>query len=246
MDIAAISVLVMVVFAAGLLQSLSGFGFGLLAVPLLTIMLPTQTVAPLLIILGIFLNFVVAYRTRRYLAFGPIWPLFLAGALFTPLGAYLLLVLADATLRSIIGGVTVIFAMRLLFGKRTRLERERFWLFPVGALSGLLNGSITLSGPPVVLFMVNQSEPKQAFRAKLAGYFLLLNLVALPSYIIAGIVNTQVLHLSIAGLAPLLLGIFIGTRLVEKVSEQRFKILVLVVILITGLLYLISALSQLI
>ncbi len=245
MDIADIGILVMVVFAAGLLQSLSGFGFGLLAVPLLTLRLPTQIVAPLLIILGIVLNAAVAYRTRGYVKRGTIWPLLLAGALFTPLGAYLLLMLPDAALRSIIGVVSVFFAVVLLFGFKTKLKKEWLWLFPIGAMSGLLNGSITLSGPPVVLFMVNQSEPKQGFRAKLAFYFLLLNLVALPSYLIAGIVNTQVLQLSLFGLVPLVAGILIGTHWVEKVSEPFFKTLVLVVVLITGLMALISGLSTL-
>ncbi len=49
----------LVIFAAGLTQSLTGFGFGLVAVPLLTLFISPKLAQPIVLIDGIVLNLII-------------------------------------------------------------------------------------------------------------------------------------------------------------------------------------------
>ena len=93
-----------------------------------------------------------------------------------------------------------------------------------------------MAGPPVILFLANQQEAKNTFRAKLATYFLTLNVITMITYFASGLMTTKVLKLAAAGSIPLVLGVFMGVKLADKVSEAVFGKMVLVIILATGLL----------
>ncbi len=49
----------LVIFAAGLTQSLTGFGFGLIATPLLTLFISPKLAPPIVLVNGIILNFLI-------------------------------------------------------------------------------------------------------------------------------------------------------------------------------------------
>ncbi len=244
MEIFPTAITLTIVFAAGLLQSLSGFGFCLLALPLMTLFIPTREVVPMLVILSVFLNVAVAYEAREHLDIKSIWPLLLTGACFTPLGAWLLAILPETTLKIIVGATTCLGGLLLLAGLRLKVGSEKPWLFPIGALSGTLGGSISLNGPPVVLFLTAVGKDKHTFRATMAGYFFLLNAIAVPSHAIAGLISRQVLELSALCLLPLIAGIGAGISLAGKVRERVFRKLVIAIVLATGALAMASALHE--
>jgi len=111
---------------------------------------------------------------------------------------------------------------------------------PIGALSGVLGCGIAFNGPPVVLYLAATGKEKDSFRAKLAGYFLVLNLFILPSHIFAGMVTRDTLELAAMSVLPLLAGVWGGILLAERISEALFRKVVLVVITITGVVSLVT------
>jgi uncharacterized membrane protein YfcA len=229
-----------VIFVSGMLQSLSGFGFCLMAIPVMAVYMKATEIVPLMIILGIALNGTVALRARRHVELRSIWPLVVTGVAFTPLGAWVLKTADDAVIKAAVGVVVCAFAIALLRGLRLRLKRERLWLVPIGALSGFLGGGIAFNGPPVVLYLAATGKEKDSFRAKLAGYFLVLNLFILPSHVFAGMVTRDTLELAAMSVLPLLAGVWGGILLAERISEALFRKVVLVVITITGVVSLVT------
>lgn len=233
-DISMISISLAVVFVSGMLQSLSGFGFCLMAVPVMTMYMGATEVIPVMVILGIALNATVAWRTRRHLELKSIWPLVVTGVAFTPLGTWALKTADDSIIKIAVGAVICAFAALLLGGLAFEPRREKLILVPIGALSGFLGGGIAFNGPPVVIYLATTGKEKHSFRAKLAGYFLILNLFILPSHFFAGLVTIDSLKLSAMTLPPLLAGVWGGIFIAERISERIFKKIVLVVITITG------------
>ena len=106
----------------------------------------------------------------------------------------------------------------------------------IGLISGLLQGSTTVSGPPVALFLMNQGIRKLSFRANLAVYFLIMNFIAIGFYLINGIITTESINYVITFFPGTMLGLFVGIKLAHKVDEKVFKRIVLVLVLIAGLL----------
>jgi hypothetical protein len=139
-----------------------GFGFSLLSVPLLVMLMPAPRVVPLLAVFSLLVNAAVLYQCRSHLRPRRILPLLIAGLAGVPLGVRLLTLASESTLRIALGGATVVMSCALLFGVRFRTKREALAMVPVGLLSGVMNGAATLSGPPVIIFQIAQRAGKNS------------------------------------------------------------------------------------
>jgi uncharacterized protein len=228
---------------AGIISGLTGFGFALVTTPLLVLILPPTVVVPVVALLSLLSHLVVLLETLPWIRLNRIWLLALAAVIGAPLGTYLLLALDAAVLKVLIGMVTTLSALALLFGFTRPIRNERLASLPVGLASGLLGGSTGMSGPPVVLFFSNQGVDKHVFRANLNLYFILLACSTLPSQAIAGLITREVLTYAAWFIAALLLGTLAGMRLARRVHETDFRRVTLVVVIASGLSAIASALQ---
>jgi uncharacterized membrane protein YfcA len=231
----------LVVGAAGIISGLTGFGFALVASPLLIIVLPPKVVVPIVALLSMLSHLVVLAETLPWIRLKRIWLLTLAAMAGAPLGTYLLVTLDADALKTFIGVVTTLSALAMLLGFKRPIENERLASVPIGLASGILGGSTGMSGPPVVLFFSNQGIDKHIFRANLNLYFTLLACVTLPLQVAAGLMTTKILTYSAWFFPALLLGTLAGMRLARRVDETAFRRLTLVVVIAAGLSAIASA-----
>ena len=205
-------------------------------------MIPAAAAVPVLSVTSIFLNLLVYLRARRSLDLKWIVPLLVSGVAGIPAGIWLLRTADESLLKAVIGAVVTLSALVFLFGARLRVRRERLVMIPVGLLSGVLNGCTTFSGPPVILFFANQNVAKHRFRAGLAAYFLILNIVAVPAFAAGG-----VLTLETAGNAALLFpgvvaGSLLGIHLAGRVPQETFRRIALTALALLGTVSMLTAL----
>ncbi|HDN81196.1 MAG TPA: sulfite exporter TauE/SafE family protein, partial [Methanomicrobia archaeon] len=128
-------------------------------------------------------------------------------------------------------------------GLRKKIKNEKLAFAPIGFVGGLLGGSTSMSGPPVIIFFTNQGLKKQVFRANLVAYFMAMSLVAISSFIVGGLITTEVIRYTILFLPAMIFGVAIGIKLVHRVEEKLFQNIVLIVVIIAGALSVISGLS---
>jgi uncharacterized protein len=224
-----------IVLLAGFVQGLTGFGFALVAIPLLAAVMPLNQAVPFVVILCLCTNLAVLAECRAFVDVRRIWLLILASSCAAPLGTLLLLHVEANTLRLVAGLLITAFAGLLLSGKSFPIRNDRVALVPVGILSGVLNGSISMSGPPVALFLSNQNAAKGAFRANITFFSLVLNVITILSFVANGLLTAQ-MTVRVACLIPaILVGVFCGTFMARKTDEQRFKKIALVLIVLSGL-----------
>lgn len=233
----------LIIFLAGFTHSLTGFGFALVAVPLLMIFLPPQAVVPIQLLLASLTGIVVVYEARQWVRLKQIWPLMLAGIIGIPLGTYLLTVLDTNVLKIFIGAVISLSALAFLFGFQRPIRNERLASAPIGFISGVLNGSTGMSGPPVILFFSNQDVEKRIFRVNLATYFLVLNAITFPTQWIGGLLTREVFTYALWFLPALALGSWAGIKLSHRIREDLFRKIALVIVAIAGMLSVITGLG---
>jgi uncharacterized membrane protein YfcA len=229
------------VFVAGIVKGLTGFGFSLMAVPVLVVLLGPRTAIPVVILLTAFANVLLFMGCRRSASVRRILPLVIAGIATVPVGMYLLLILETTVVKLVAGCVTVIFALAFLAGFRRPIRRERNGFVLAGLMSGTLNGVISTGGPPVILFLTNQGVAKTEFRANLISYFLFLNLATVPIYFAGGLMSATVGGYAAAFVPAMLLGAFLGSRLLRMVPEKTFRTVALVIVAVAGLLSVLSS-----
>ena len=230
---------------ASMVQGMTGFGFALLAVPLLSLFFPLKEIVPVIPGQGMIIGLVMTIFIFRDLRLRKMLPMFIAGGITTPFGAFILLAVSPGILKTIIGALVLFSAIAMGSGLKIKIRNERLSYIFVGFLSGILNGSVSLAGPPAIVFLSNQGASKEEFRANLTVYFLLLSFITFPAYFASGLITPQVLMDDLIYAPATLFGVLIGIFYAKNISEEFFKKVTLILIIIMGILSLSSGAGSL-
>jgi uncharacterized membrane protein YfcA len=230
------------VFMASVTTGCTGFGFNLVATPLLVAVLPPRMVVPMLGCLGTVHSTLMWLQLREGARLTQMWPLIIAAMVGVPLGTYLLLLLEVNLLKLLIGSTSVLAAVALMFGLRHPIADGKRALSAVGLLGGVLGGSTGISGPPLVLFLANQGVRKQEFRANLSAYFAAVGWMMMVSYAAGGLLSKRLVFSTAILLPVALVGLRTGMMLEYRVNEITFRRLTLVTLVASSLVVIFSAL----
>jgi uncharacterized membrane protein YfcA len=236
-------IVALIILIASSIKGLTGFGFALTSLPLLTMFLEPKTAVPLITVCSVFLDGYTLYEARKQVQYRGIIPLVISGIIGMILGTYFLVSLDSEAIRLGIGVVTVLFAAASMMGIRKEISNTKLASIPVGLVSGVLGGSMSISGPPIVLFFNNQNVEKTVFRANLIAYFFSLYVATVPAYVFGNLITTDLLSSSAVMVPIMFLGATLGIRLSKKVDEAVFKKIALLLVLVTGLMAILSALG---
>ena len=232
------------VFCAALVRGATGFGFSMICIVLLTLLLPPAQIAPVIVLWEIaasagHLPFVYKEadgKALRHLALGV--------ALGTPLGAYCLASVPAAPMTAAINAVVLVLTGMLFFGFQPRQRPGRWGACGVGALTGLINGASANGGPPVILFFLSGPSSAAVSRASLIAFFLFTDVLAALVYWGYGLMTGRVLWLTAVMLPCVGLGIWLGSRWFRRVDEARFRRVVLALLLLISLAGLLPSLLK--
>ncbi len=216
-----------VVAVAALISALTGFGYALLATPLLILLLPPQVVVPIVLISWLLLAVLLGYEARSEMVWGRIgrWLLGAFPGLFV--GAYALWVVEADDMRSAIGAITLLGALATWWKSARPWQHEWPLAVVAGFFSGIMAGASGMSGPPVVLFGLNQNWGHRQLRATLIGYFIILHLGAILVLQKYGMVDVSTFELGARLLPGVFLGYILGMRWRERVDQRLFRYIVL-------------------
>ncbi|WP_432665846.1 sulfite exporter TauE/SafE family protein [Wukongibacter baidiensis] len=232
-----------VILCSGIIQGATSFGFSLLALPILGAFIPLKMIVPMLVIYSLIMNSIILYKIREHVKLKRMTLLIVSAVIATPIGANMLINLNETFLKIGVGVIVTISALSFYFGYKFKIKNEKIAYIPVGFMSGLLNGSVSLSGPPVILFLANQDVEKQVFRATLTAYFWLLNIMTLITFIYKKLIDVEVLRITGYLLPALIIGVLIGIKLGNKIKEETFKKLTTVLMIFMGALSIVSGIK---
>lgn len=210
------------VFAAGIIRGATGFGFSMLALVLLTFVLPPAQVVPLLLIWEIFASAGHAPFVWRQCDWKIIGLLLLGVIPLTPVGMALLIHIPAQAMTVGVNALVLLLTLALLSGFRPSRPLGAPGIVAVGAATGFVNGASSNGGPPVVLFML-VTLPAGAARATLIVFFLALDVLTSGFFIHSGLMSLQSLADALVALPFMWLGMWLGARWFHHVDERRFK-----------------------
>jgi uncharacterized protein len=227
-------------FAGAAVQSATGFGFALVLSPaLFAAMEPVEAVTALLA-LGLALNVLVLFERGRpeHVDWRALAPMLVAALPGLAAGAVALTQLSKEALQVAVG-VAVIVAAGWQWRRRRSRPRARPRLPPAAAwatgfASGALTTSISVSGPPIVLWLEARGVRPEEFRASLAASFLVLNLAG--GAVVLGAEGAGAFEAgAVAALLALVgAGYLLGAVAFRRLDRERFFELVLVLVATTG------------
>lgn len=234
-----------IIFFASFLQTITGFGYALAAAPLLALVINPKEAIMFVLFTGIITKLALLFRTWRQSSFSQISLLFTASLAGAVPGAYILRIISNDALKLAIGLVLIIITAAMARDFRINIRRPRLAQSLVGVISGFLATTTSLSGPPVVMYYLNEKTDKQKVRANLTRYFILSNASSLLISYFFGTLKPEILAANtLLCLPAILLGVWLGEKLFAKFNAATFKKLALATITASALISIISGLSH--
>lgn len=245
MDATTIAIIVAAVAVGVLAQTVAGFGFALIAVPVFVAVLDVRDAIVLATLLGCVNSAVLAYSNRRHVPWATVSPMIGAAVLAMPIGLAVLLIAPAGVIRLLVGVSTFVMALALLRGLRFG-DRSLRSEVAVGALSGMLNTSTGINGPPVVLYLQGRELPPDDFRAALAVFFFSCNLATLFILAVSGLMTMDAVFLWAASLPAVGAGFILGGQIAQRVAPTAFRGIVFALLFASAFVAIASALSTIV
>jgi uncharacterized membrane protein YfcA len=221
MDIPTVVYAALVLFVAYLIRGIAGFGSGLIAVPMLTLVAPVPLVVPLVVSLDYIGSASQGLKNRDYVAWKE--QLLLVPFMLVGIGAGLLMLytIPTAVLSKVLGGFVIIYAIYQLL-PLPALRGSRLCAIVCGCLGGFVGTVFGTGGPFYVMYLKLRDLDKSVFRATFATNFLIDGAIRLGSYAAIGLLRWQVLAYLFAALPMVVAGLYLGGRLQTGWSQHTF------------------------
>ena len=217
------------------IRGIAGFGSGLIAVPLLALILPLSLVVPAVALTDYVASASQGIGNRRdilWRALIPLVPFMLAGV---ALALYLFRELDPGLLTRALGVFVLGYAGYTLLGLHPGRVARPCWWAPLGGLGALVGTLFGTGGPFYVAYLQLWGPGKGAFRATAATAFLIEGTTRLTGYLAAGFFTRDTLLMFALALPLTVLGLYAGHHVHTSLSELAFKRLIGVLLLGSGL-----------
>ncbi|MBO4990839.1 MAG: sulfite exporter TauE/SafE family protein [Firmicutes bacterium] len=224
-----------VALVASLLQSVSGFGFGIVFMAIVPLFLPYSTALGISSILSGTLNLVILRRCWRHVDLKQLWLPVLFCLCGSSIGTFLLVSSPSPIYKRLLGVFLIVLAIWLcFFSERIRIQPTTRNAGIAGIVSGLCGGLFSVNGPPMVLYFISVIDDKKTYMATLQCYFILNNIYLLTIRTMSGLMPKGIAVSALWGLAGLAVGSFIGGCIFNRIDGKKLKQLVYVVMVLSG------------
>src|SRR5688572_2803279 len=233
----------LIVAAAYVIFGISGFGLGLITLPLLAHFIPIKFAIPMMVGLDFIGSISMGMKLRadvqkRELTL--LLPFLIVGM---SIGAFLLLELPTGILLGVLGIFIVAYGVLYVSGKQPTLRVGRWACAPAGTLAGIASAMFGVGGPVFVMYMGMRGMTLEQIRATIPVIFIMTTVVRMLIYLAAGLYTLSVLYASLALLPAMMFGLWIGHRLHVNLSREQLFRIIGALLLVSGASLLVRAIG---
>lgn len=233
-----------ILLVAYFIRGITGFGSGLISVPLLALFLPLQFVVPLILLLDFTASIVIGgfnFKRVKWDEVGVLIPFGIVGVI---LGTSLLVNLPPEPMLIALAGFVFVFAMRSLLNLHGDKLISRGWAVPASLTGGTVGALFGTGGPPYVIYLSHRIRDKSELRATFSALFFTEGLTRIGSFMVAGLLMTASVWVAFFAALPLVLGaLYLGGRVHVGIGPAQMARLVGVLLLVSSVSLLFKALS---
>jgi uncharacterized membrane protein YfcA len=224
------------IFFAVLVGATFGFGLGIIAMPILAVLLDIKTATPFVGLIMLTFIITILFKQWRSIQFKSVWRLIIFSFLGIPFGLFLLKGSHDFFMKMLLALITIGFAFyNIITPHQITLKTEKFsYIF--GICSGILGGAYNIHGIPIAMYGLMRQWTPDSFRVTLIGYFLPSTLLLVLGHYAAGLWTPYVIKLFILSLPAVFFGIFMGNRLNRSIPRRKYDRIIYILLIFFGLL----------
>ena len=230
--------LFIIVFIGYTIQTISGFGSMIFALPLSLMVVDRLEILPVFLLLSIFQSFAVAYKGREFIIKKEFYIMLLLGIAGLPLGI-LIGDLIPLLLMNLLLGIFIIINSLHSLIKIIRKQDETDLLlaryhriYPF--LGGFMQAAYGVGGPLIATYMDKVTDDKKTYRSMMCLYWCLLNPIIILGYITRGEINRSHLGMFLLLIPAVGLALLVGNKVIDHISKRKFQIFVHLLLIIIG------------
>ncbi len=233
--------LALTVFGASFLQAIIGFGFPVLAVPVLAMFFPYSKTLAMVLAISFVSTFYLSVKYRKYTNWKVMMPIlipcFISGALATYFS-----ISVDSNIMFILLGLMLmaIALFSLFFSDKVKINPTPLNGTIVGIICGISNGLFSIVGPPAALYMIPATKSKEEYLGTGQTCFTICNVASLSIRLARGAIEGPDMKYLALGWVMMLTGAIVGQLGFKRINAKLFNKVVYIFVLLNGLWILIS------
>ena len=246
-DVGLALTLAFVIFVASVVNGVAGFGFALVAVAVLAVVLEPR---PAVVLMSLITPLLQMFQLRYHWSYRSVTPrlvpMLVAAAIGTIIGSNLLVILPGYVLAIALG----LFALWYVISSLRRspmlvtAETERRIAPIVGGVAGISNGALGASGPILGSYLLAIGLSGRSFVFAISITFAVMSAIRVATLAVLGAYTVAGLVLGLALAVPAWLGQRLGFWLQGRLSAQAFQRVILVALLLASANLLYRGVSQ--
>ncbi len=225
-------------FTGAVIQTVTGFGFGIFAMTLLpyfvssyvsSVTLSTSFSFVIVLIATVQLRKQIDYK----LLIAPLFGYALTNAFIIAFSV----TQSDDTLKKMLGVFLFLLSIYFMFYSHKIKIKAKFTNGIIaGGISGILGGLFGTGGPPIVIYFLSTTTDSVKYLATIQCYFLLSNAFNLFNRALNGLFTEEIMQLWVFGLVAIGVGMFAGKKINKKVDDKLLRKMVYGFMSISGLI----------
>jgi uncharacterized membrane protein YfcA len=226
----------LILLGAYFIRGITGFGSGLIAVPLLAHFLPLSFVVPAMLVLDLCASLALTGHARLQVHWDEIRRLLPATMAGTLVGAVLLVNLPREPLLAGLAAFVIFFGLRYMFNVHGERTISRWWSVPAGLGGGLIGAMFGTGGPPYVVYLTHRLRDKTRLRGTLSGLFMIEGALRTATFLVMGLFAQERMVTSILLGLPLVgFGLVLGHRVHTGITRRQQLALIGALLVVSGL-----------
>lgn len=231
-----------ILMSAYFIRGITGFGSGLISVPLLALSQPLQFAVPLVLALDFTASLVLGGVNRKQANWGEIKILLPFGMIGACAGAYALVTFPTTPVLLTLGAFTMFFGFRNIFGLQAVGRLSRAWAIPAGLTGGATGALFGTSGPPYIMYLTRRLLDKGEVRATFSWLFVIDGGFRLGLFLFAGLLLDPALRIAYAlGIFPMAAGLYVGNTVHLDITSAGMLRVVGALLVVSGAMLLLKA-----
>lgn len=220
---------------AEIIGTVGGFGSSVFFVPVANFFLDFQSVLGLTALFHVSSNLTKIGMFRKGIDWKLVLLIGIPGIIFVTLGAIISAYFESNLLQICMGIFLISMSILFLIFKNLKLKSNAATSISGGVASGFLAGLLGSGGPIRGLTLAAYNLKKEVFIATSAFIDLGVDLSRSVVYISNGFIHRDQLYLVAILVGVGFIGTWIGKKILDQISQERFRQVVLILILIIGI-----------
>ena len=230
-------ILALLVALAGFVQGTVGFGFGIVTMSTIPLMMTPKDAVPMVSLLSLLVSLTLAWKLRESISWEKVLPMVVGTIFGVPIGVTMFIHLEPTFLLFGLGIALLIVCLQQIWLKPTsknNAKTSKFWGVIAGFASGILGGAFNTGGPPVLLYVGMQSWSKEDTMATLQAFFSFTTIFQIGLFLSNGTIGYSEAVMASKLIIPTIIGITAGFLLFKRINQKLFRTILIIAIGILG------------